>query len=497
MHRSVGWIAMMAIVVGAGLVTGRGPAVKAQAIPGKSSGVLPDRTLLREVVRAVDQGLTYIPGRVIVKFQDGATDSMKSASLSGIKGARLSRAQTYADIDIVEIADDEDPATAAATLASQAGVEYAEPDGNRFVSFTPNDPSFSRQWNMTAINMPQAWDINRGGSQDVIVAVLDTGIAFETDTFRLPRFFNGSLRTVDVPVMAAPDLTTANRFVTPHDFVWDDDEPVDFDGHGTHVAGTIAESTDNNLGLTGIAFNARLMPVKVCASAWDILFLFADEGRSTIDPDFSSCPDSLLVQGIRYAADHGAKVINISLGGPGSQSRSVGDALRYAIGKGVFISIAAGNEFEEGNPVSQPASFGPDIAGVMAVGAVGRDLQRAFYSNTGSYLEIAAPGGNSRNGGAAGVVYQQTINSQFFGVNVLAPRFDVFFEGGFQGTSMAAPHVSGLAALLVSQGISDPAAIEAAIRHFATDKGAAGRDDEYGDGVINARATLRGLGLLK
>ena len=300
-----------------------------------------------------------------------------------------------------------------------------------------------------------------------------------------------------MPVAAANDLAAADRFVSPFDFIWGDNEPSDFDGHGTHVAGTIGQLTNNNSGLTGVAFNVKIMPLKVCASAWDVLFLFAADGVSQIDPDFSACPDSEQAEAIRYAADHGAKVINMSLGGGGAQSRAVGDALRYAVGRGVFVAIAAGNEFEDGNPTSHPASFAPEIAGVMAVSAIGRNNQRAFYSNTGSYVEIAAPGGNSREGGAAGMIFQQTLNPSTFGVTLLAPRFDLFQESPFQGTSMASPHVAGLAALLISQGITNPATVEAAIRHFAKDLGTAGRDNEFGDGLIDARATLRGLGLLR
>ena len=194
---------------------------------------------------------------------------------------------------------------------------------------------------------------------------------------------------------------------------------------------------------------------------------------------------------------NGAKVINTE---PRRPRRAVARGRRRAPlrgGRGVFVAIAAGNEFEEGNPTSHPASFGPEIAGVMSVGAIGRNQQRAFYSNTGTYVEIAAPGGNSRDGGAAGMIYQQTLNPSTFGVTLIAPRFDVFQEAPFQGTSMASPHVAGLAALLISQGITNPATVEAAIRHFAKDLGTAGRDNEFGDGLIDARATLRGLGLLR
>jgi serine protease len=507
MHRTVGWLAALAAVVASGLVAVRGPGLSgvslatptahAQELTGKAFGTMPDRERLRALKRAVDEGLTYIPGRVLVKWREGMPTAAKLRSISGLKGARLTNADAYADFELVEIAQDVNPEQAAATLAAQAGVEYAEPDGLRYVSFRPNDPSYSQQWNMPAINMETAWDINQGGDSDVIVAVLDTGVAFKTDVYRLQRYDGRTLHTVNVPVALANDLGPTSRFVSPFDFIWGDTDPSDFDGHGTHVAGTIGQSTNNNSGLTGVAFNVKIMPLKVCASAWDFLFLFAEEGEWQIDADFSACPDSEVAEAIRYAADHAAKVINMSFGGPGAQSRAVGDALRYAVGRGVFVAIAAGNEFEEGNPVTHPASFAPEISGVMAVAAIGRNQQRAFYSNTGPFVEITAPGGNSREGGASGMILQQTLNPSTFGVNLIAPRFDLFQEAPFQGTSMASPHVAGLAALLISQGISDPATIEEAIRHFAKDLGTPGRDNDYGYGLIDARATLRGLGLAR
>ena len=271
MHRTVGWLAALAAVVASGLVAVRGPgptgvalttsSAHAQALTGKAFGTMPDRERLRALKRAVDEGLTYIPGRVLVKWQDGWPTAAKMSSISGLTGARLNNADAYADFELVEIAPDANPQEAAAALAAQPGVEYAEPDGLRYVSFKPNDPSYSRQWNMPAINMETAWDINQGGSSDVIVAVLDTGVAYKTDVYRLQRFQGGVLRNIDVPVAAANDLATANRFVSPFDFIWGDNEPSDFDGHGTHVAGTIGQSTNNSSGLTGVAFNVKIMPV--------------------------------------------------------------------------------------------------------------------------------------------------------------------------------------------------------------------------------------------
>ncbi len=441
------------------------------------------------------QHLTYLPGRVLVKFRDGVTADRKATIVRSVQGARITSAARLSGVDIVSIPQDMTPAPAASMFASQAEVEFSEPDHVRHVSFTPNDPDYSKQWNFTAIGMEQAWDINPGATSTFIVAVLDTGIAFSNQVFQFPRNDgHGHTITIDVPFAKAPDLDRPNRWVAPHDYVYEDDLPVDLDGHGTHVSATIGELTNNGLSLAGIAFNVRLMPLKICATAWDVIF---GKNEVTDDLDLSICPDSLMSEGIRYAADNGAKVINLSIGGPEPTGAIVQSAINYAVGKGVFIAIAAGNEFEQGNPLEYPAALAANIDGVMSVAAVGRTLQRAYYSNSGSYVEIAAPGGDTRASGLSGAVYQQTIDDTFFRTNLLKPRFDLFIEAPFQGTSMATPHVSATAALLMTQGITNPAAVEAAIKQFARQLGAAPRNNDYGFGLIQPTASLRGSGIAR
>jgi serine protease len=276
---------------------------------------------------------------------------------------------------------------------------------------------------------------------------------------------------------------------------------VDMQGHGTHVASTIGEDTNNSIAQAGIAYRVKVMPVKVCVGFWEVQIAMTASGfRGYVPAETGGCPTSEIAAAIRYAADNGAKVINLSLGGS-EPSSTIRDALSYAVGKGAFIATSMGNEYEDGNAVSYPAAYAADIDGVMSVGAVGPSLTRAFYSNTGPHIEISAPGGDDREGGANGMIWQSTIAaSDSMPTAVIAPRFDRYVEGAYEGTSMAAPHVSGIAALVISQGVTSPAAVEAIIRQTARPLGnqsaqTPGRNQEYGYGLIQPRAALRGFGV--
>jgi serine protease len=447
-------------------------------------------------------GMPYLRGSIAVKFRAGTAPASQRIMIDRV-GASTMDVPSYADFNIVTIDDSADPEAAAAALAEQPDVEYAQARYIVHPMFVPNDPLYVQQWNFPAIDMERAWDLNPGGTTSIVVAVIDSGVAYRDAVLRrnVPSWQGGSgvqvftfpaLGVVDIPFAAAPDIAGANRFVAPRDFIWNDNDPLDLDGHGTHVAGTIGELTNNSVGVAGMAFNVRIMPVKVIDSLWDEILGSPFQGT-----------DDVVARGVRYAVDNGAKVLNLSIGRSGPPSPILQEALIYATQHGAFVAIAAGNAFEQGNPTEWPAGYANSIQGVVAVGAIGRDRQRAFYSGTAAYVEIAAPGGNQRVGGTGGGILQQTYDFNFVETYALGParygppRFDVFAYQFFQGTSMATPHVSGFAALLMQQGITSPAAVEAAIEQFATDLGPAGRDDQYGYGLINPRASLRGLGLAK
>jgi serine protease len=456
---------------------------------------------LAERVDQVDPRGEYLRGSVIVKFTNVAGQGGVNSAMRAVSATEIAR-PSYANFDIIDIPQDADPEAAAAALRERADVEYAQPRYRNYPMLRPNDPLYSRQWNFPLLDMERAWDIQPDAGRSVTVAVLDTGVAFRTMTLQYemrepwrltansPVF--PALGIVNVPFAVAPELGE-QKFVVPRDFIWDDDLPVDLDGHGTHVSGTIGQLTNNNVGVAGMAFNVKIMPVKVIDEVWDFAFGSPFEGT-----------DDVVARGIRYAADNGAKVINMSIGRTaGGPASVVEDAYRYAVSRGVFIAVAAGNSGDTGNAPSRPAEAAPSIDGLVAVGAVGMNRDRSFYSTTNIYVELAAPGGDQRRDGGPGGVLQQTLDQDllitFSGglSSYRAPRADSFDYYFFQGTSMATPHVAGFAALLIQQGITTPAAIEAAMKQFATDLGRPGLDSEFGEGLINPRATLRGLGLAR
>jgi serine protease len=300
--------------------------------------------------------------------------------------------------------------------------ESIEPNYLYFSSEVPNDPDYSKQWNFRTINVEQAWNETKG--KGITVAVIDTGVS---------------------PV---PDLKNT-EFVEGYDFVNDRAQATDDNGHGTHVAGTIAQSTNNGYGVTGIAYEAKIMPLKVLSA----------EGGGTV---------SDIAESIRFAADNGADVINMSLGG-GGESSLMKEAIDYAYNKGVVIIAAAGNANR--NAAEYPARY-PHVIGVSATDAAG---DKAQYSNYGAGIDISAPGGSQDS-----KIVQNTLD----------PSTGESIFAGFQGTSMASPHVAGVATLVKAMGISQPDEIEAVLTQSAR-KINDDRLNHFGAGYLDAGSAIQ------
>jgi serine protease len=445
-----------------------------------------------------ETGAKYRLGELLVRFKSNAGEGARAQALQLTGRSRVTRVLA-ADWRLVSLESGTSLSDAAGALARSDVVDDV---ALNYILTTqqlrPNDENYGLQWNFDAINLPLAWQINPGGRNDVTVAVVDTGLNTLSETF---VFSSPIVGQVPVRFSLVPDLVADGRIQNAYDFVYDDEFPVDLGGHGTHVAGTIAQQTNNNLGVAGVAYNVRLMPLKVISGgslqSWDEVFFPANPGGTA----------AVIAEAIRYAADNNARVINLSLGGTGSVP-TVRDAIQYAVSRGAFVSIAAGNDGDRGNPTTYPAAYAGEIAGAMTVGAVNRNLRRAPYSGFQPYVEICAPGGETTSevdyqGGVTQVGYEEASTLSFLTAaqKIAAlrlgfrPRFDRFELRPFQGTSMAAPHVSGVAALLYAQGVRSPAAIEEAIKRFAAPLQA--RVDECGAGLVDARRTLRGLGLAR
>jgi type VII secretion-associated serine protease mycosin len=296
------------------------------------------------------------------------------------------------------------------------------------LGMTEGDDTYREdQWDLDKINVPGAWEQSTGA--DVVVAVIDTGV-------------DGS----------HPDL--AGNVLTGYDAI-DDTEGGDTDGngHGTHVAGTVAAVTGNGEGIAGVAPDAKVLPVKV------------------LDADGSGW-SSDTAEGIVWAVDNGAQVINMSLGADSSTDAEE-TAVAYAIDKGVTVVAAAGNEREEGSPTSYPAAYD----GVIAVAATDADDEIAEYSNRGDYVDVAAPG--------SGIL--STYPAE------LSDDGSEYAE--LNGTSMASPHVAAVAALIkASQPDITPDGIQNALQESAVDLGEDGFDPDFGHGRIDAAAAVEAAG---
>jgi serine protease len=409
------------------------------------------------------QASVFAAGRVVVRF--GSRESAVAASAASAPSSEHTA--------VLSLRRGEGMQRGLQRLRRRRDVLWAVPDYVAHTSgaFVPDDVGAGTtpggwqelQWNLSGpfgIRAPEAWSnlIADGapGGTGVTVAVLDTGVAY-TDRGRFRR---------------SPDFGRF-QFVKGYDFVDHDPYPNDRNGHGTFVAGVIAEETNNHTGLTGIAYGARIMPVRVLDTE--------GEGEA-----------STIAEGVRYAVRHGARIINLSLEfSPGVTAADIPElieALRYAHRRGVLVVAAAGNEGHAA--IAYPARA-PDV---LSVGATPDTGCLAAYSNDGSGLTMVAPGGgpdadlpgdpNCNPEDSGRDVYQMT----FVGNSV--NRFGL--PGGYEGTSMATPHVSAVAALVIASGVlgprPTPAQITARLRATALKLGGGGDERLYGAGLLDAAA---------
>jgi serine protease len=430
------------------------------------------------IVASSASAADYVPGRVIVKYKHGAPRLVRSIVQRRTKTAFAARLPAGARA--LRITGDRSVPATIAALRKHRNVQYAVPDYIAHAAdYIPNDPGSANvpggwqqtQWDMTgpfSMNAPLAWqeaiDVGASGGRGVIVAVLDTGVAYEN--YRKFR--------------KAPDLH-GGRFVRPYDFVDNDRHANDQNGHGTHVTMTIAEATGNGIGLTGLAYNVKVMPLRVL--------------------DAEGAGDAIAIsRAIRYAAKNGAKVINMSLEFDTSVSASqipeIVSAVRYAHRKNVVMVAASGNEAD--NAVAYPAR----TTHVISVGAITKDGCQADYSNGGSGLKLVAPGGGSdapNNDNPADAanchpgVDEPPIFQQTFARDGSVRHFALRGEE-YEGTSMASPHVAAAAALLIASKRlgAHPSANAVADRlfHTAFDLGPVGYDTRYGFGEVQPAAAL-------
>ncbi|EFO79910.1 peptidase S8 and S53 subtilisin kexin sedolisin [Oscillochloris trichoides DG-6] len=309
------------------------------------------------------------------------------------------------------------PAAVATRLARDPGVVYAEPNHRRELLRTPNDTVLAQQWALNNIQAFDAWDISTGSA--IVIAVLDTGV---------------DANHIDLQGQV---ISGFNAFTGGND-------TNDDNGHGTAVAGLIAANTNNGEGVAGICWGCKILPIKVLDS----------QGGGD---------DASVAAGIRWAVDNGARVINMSLGGS-DESQTLRDAVDYAAARGVLMVAASGNERSEGNATSYPAAYDS----VIAVGATGNTDVVTGFSNTGPYVDLAAPG----------VGLWTTLPGNQYGTP--------------NGTSFASPYVAGAAGLAFSVRPDLPIAdIRCILEAGAEDKGTPGRDDEYGWGRLNLLRSLQ------
>ncbi|PZD96768.1 peptidase S8 [Paenibacillus sambharensis] len=376
--------------------------------------------------------MPYEAGGIIVKMK---SKSLKAEALMSTMEVAKTETEAQLGLTYMKLKNAAQMEKALARLNANPNVEYAEPnyiytleetemeaaepaDLPAQIAVSYNDPYVSSQWGLSAIKAPLAMDlVSPSALSGVTIAVVDTGVA----------------RTHS-------DL--AGSIVAGYDFVNRDSDANDDQGHGTHVAGIAAGIGNNRIGIAGVASGAKIMPIKV---------LNASGSGTSMN----------IVSGMRYAADRGADVLNLSLGSASSCSSAYQDAINYVRGKGAVVVVASGNS---NTAVGSPAN----CAGTISVGSIDSSLTRSSFSNYGSTLDVTAPGG---------AIYSTYLSNSYRSLS---------------GTSMAAPHVAGVAALMLAANSSlTPDRVEALLRQSATDAGASGYDSYYGAGIVNAQRAVQ------
>ncbi|WP_284618131.1 S8 family peptidase [Aquabacterium humicola] len=424
--------------------------------------------------------------QLIIRYRKGSTAFLRGdlmamsnahaiANRAGVQMRLLRR--TGADAHVMKldrrVGLDSLQALARQLQAQDPDIEYVEPDRLMKPMLVPNDSMYSSQWHYFeptgGLNLPAAWDASTGTG--VVVAVIDTGYRPHADL---------SGRIVGGYDMIA-DTATANDgngrdsdARDPGDAVAAGEcgagEPADTSSwHGTHVAGTIAAATNNGSGVAGVAFNARVLPIRVLGKC----------GGYTSDiADGITWASGGSVPGLPANANP-ARVLNLSLGGGGACDSTTQAAINGARGRGAVVVVAAGNSNQNA------ANFSPaSCSGVITVAAVNRSGGRAYYSNYGSIVDVAAPGGDTRFSSADGIL--STLNA-----GTGAPAGDNYAY--YQGTSMATPHVAGVAALMLSKnpGLT-PDQVESLLK--STARAFPATCSQCGAGIVNAAAAVAAAG---
>lgn len=425
----------------------------------------------------------FVPGQALVQFEAGGEGHARAKSHSASRLAAVPEGVELLDVSVHAKAATakprgglqvSDPALAEKlqtletikALHREPGVAYAEPNLIRHATAVPNDEFFGQQWHYPLINLPQAWDITTG-SPDVIVAVADTGVRLSHPDLQ------GQFDPRD------PDgfdfISDARNSLDGNGIDGNADDPGDgglagnSSFHGTHVAGTIAAATNNRIGVAGVAWNARIMPLRV---------LGAGGSGSSFDIQNAVLYAAGLPNATGQLPPRRADILNLSLGAD-SGSQSEQRVYTQARAAGLIIIAAAGNSGDA--RLSFPASYD----GVVSVAAVGRQKQRAPYSQFNAAVDVAAPGGDQSRGNTEGVLSTRASDSGG------AIRDTVSF---LQGTSMATPHMAGVVALMkaVHPGLT-PAQLDTLLASgsITEDLGAAGRDNQFGHGLIDANLAVR------